>query len=262
MGYETIRVERDGGVATVTMERPDKRNAINTTMWAELLEAFTALGRDDEVRVVVLTGAGGAFSSGADLTPEGDDLPQGAPAFHARMLRIGETIAAVASCPKPVVAAVEGPAVGAACNMALSCDLIVAARGARFSEIFVRRGMTLDGGGTWILPRLVGLHRAKELAFTGDLVDAEEAERLGLVNRLVDEGEALAAARELAGRVARNAPIGLRLAKEGLNRSAQMTLADALSYEAQAQAICLSSEDLQEGVLAFVQKREPEFKGR
>ena len=263
MPYQAILLEREGPLAIVTLNRPEKRNAIDRTMFDEVEAAFGELAADEGCRVVILTGAGGAFSSGADLASGAEDVAsRTAPGFHERMREVGRMIEAVASFPKPVIAAVSGVAAGGGCNLALVCDIVLASEDARFAELFVRRGLTVDMGGIWALPRRVGLHRAKELAFTGDFVDAKEAADMGLVNRVVPAAALLDEAKDLARRIAANAPVAIRLAKEGLNRSSTMTLAEALEYESQAQAICFASEDVQEGVAAFFQKREPEFRGR
>jgi 2-(1,2-epoxy-1,2-dihydrophenyl)acetyl-CoA isomerase len=163
--------------------------------------------------------------------------------------------------PKPVVAAVSGVAVGAGCNLALACDLTVAADNARFSEIFVRRGLAADMGGSWILPRLIGLHRAKEIAFTGDMLSASEAMEMGLINRVVPHALVMEEAKSLAGRIARNAPLALRMTKEGLNRSGGLSIEEAVKQEVVAQTICGSSQDAREGIMAFLEKREPRFTG-
>ncbi len=262
MGYETIISETNGPVTTVTLNRPERRNAVNRTMVRELLDEFGRLAADEGCRVVVLTGAGGAFSSGADLTPTDGSLPANAAAFHKRMQETNRMIAAVATLPKPVIASVPGVAAGGGCNLALVCDIVLASEAARFSEIFVRRGMTVDMGGLWALTRRVGLHRAKELAFTGDLVGAREAYEMGLINRVVPGDRLAEEAATLASKIAANAPVGVRLAKQALNRAANLTLEDALELEAQAQSICFGSADIQEGILAFAQKREPQFEGR
>ncbi|HVL82245.1 MAG TPA: enoyl-CoA hydratase-related protein [Actinomycetota bacterium] len=261
MTYQTILVDHDGAVATVTLNRPDRRNAFNRAMVAELQDAFTALGRDRSVRAVVLTGAGGAFCSGADLAPGDEAMPSGAAPFHARMQETGRLISSLADLPMPTIAAVPGVAAGGGCNMALACDIVLAADTARFSQIFVKRGLTVDMGGLWSLPRRVGLHRAKELAFTGDFIDAAEADRIGLINRVVPAADLAEAAADLARRIAANAPLAVRMAKDGLNRSSQMSMRDALEAEARAQAICYASADVREGIVAFLEKREPVFEG-
>src|SRR2546423_7364991 len=178
---ETIVVERAEGIVTVTLNRPAKKNAINGTMWDELLATFQEVGDRPDDRVLVITGAGGAFCSGADLTDGGTGNGR-----HqlVHMRHVGDVALALHRLPKPTIAKVGGVAVGAGCNLAFGCDLIVASDEARFSEIFARRGLSIDFGGSWLLPRLVGLHKAKELAFFAEGISANEAADMGLGNRL------------------------------------------------------------------------------
>ncbi|HVE91908.1 MAG TPA: enoyl-CoA hydratase/isomerase family protein [Actinomycetota bacterium] len=262
MAYETLLLDRDGYVATVTMNRPERRNAVTPQMFAELESVFRELSADDSCRVVILTGAGGAFCSGLDLSALGGGGVPTPASFRDRMRDVNACIRAIADFPKPTIAAVEGIAAGGGCNLALICDIVVASDDARFAELFVRRGLTVDMGGTWALTRRVGLHRAKELAFTGDTVSAQEAERIGLVNRVVPKAAVLKESAELASRIAANAPVAVRMAKHGLNRASESGLEESLDLEAHAQAICSSTQDVVEGVTAFLEKREPKFQGR
>jgi 2-(1,2-epoxy-1,2-dihydrophenyl)acetyl-CoA isomerase len=259
---ETLVVERtDSGIATVTMNRPDKKNAVDDTMWEELLATFRSLAPDPAVRVVVLTGAGGAFCSGADLSSDfaGNAAAGAQLAF---MRRLTEVVLALHRLPKPTIAKVGGVAVGAGANLAFGCDLIVASDEARFSEIFVKRGLSIDGGGSWLLPRLIGLHKAKELAFFADIISAKEAEEFGLVNRVVAAAELDAFVDGWAARLAAGAPIALAQTKQLLNSGGQVSLEDAAVAEGAAQTVNFSTEDLGEAVQAFLRKREPVFKGR
>jgi enoyl-CoA hydratase/carnithine racemase len=257
---ETIDVQRADGVVTITLNRPEKKNAINAVMWDELLAAFREIGDSSDDRVVVLTGAGGEFCSGADLTGGG----AGGPGRHqlAAMRHVSNVCLAQARLPQPIIAKVRGVAVGAGCNMALGCDLVVAANTARFSEIFARRGLSVDYGGTWVLPRLVGMHRAKELALFADIIDAAEAERIGLVNRVVDDAELDAFVDDWARRLAAGPPIALAMTKRMLNNSMHVTLEEALDDEGAAQTVNFSTNDTMEAMAAFVAKREPRFQGR
>jgi 2-(1,2-epoxy-1,2-dihydrophenyl)acetyl-CoA isomerase len=261
---ETLLVERDDhGIVTVTMNRPEKKNALSPTMIRELTQVFddVAISRDD--RVLVLTGGGGAFSSGADLTPEPGDDSLGAgvgTALHAMRL-LGRMVLRLHELPKPTIAAVDGVAVGAGCNLALGCDLIVASDTARFSEIFARRGLSIDGGGSWLLPRLVGLHKAKELAFLAEIIPADEAERIGIVNRVVPSGGLADAVADLARRIASGPPIQLSITKKLLNQSLSVSMAEALEFEDVAQSLAAASKDTSEAMVAFLQKREPNFTG-
>jgi 2-(1,2-epoxy-1,2-dihydrophenyl)acetyl-CoA isomerase len=257
---ETLLVERADGVMTVTLNRPEKKNAINGTMWTELLTTFEDAATDPAVRVVVLTGAGGAFCSGADLSPGGGR----GEAHHqlVRMRQVADVALRLHRIPKPVIAKVGGVATGAGCNMALGCDLIVASEDARFSEIFARRGLSIDGGGSWVLPRVVGLQKAKELALLADIIPATEAVRIGLVSRVVPRAELDATVASLAGRLAAGPPLALSATKRLLGQGLDVSLAQALEAEAQAQAVNFGTRDTAEAMRAFVEKREPTFEGR
>ena len=256
---ETIDVERtENGVVTVTLNRPEKKNAINGQMWDELGATFREIGESDTDRVMVLTGAGGEFCAGADLTPDGKN------AKHQldRMHYYGWVGLALHEIPKPVIAKIPGVAVGAGLNMALGCDLIVAGESARFSEIFARRGLALDLGGSWILPRLVGLHKAKELALLADIISAEEAERIGIVNRVVPDDKLDAFVDDWAGRLAAGPPLALQMTKRMLTSAFSSSMSEALHWEAMAQTVTSGSKDTQEAMKAFFDKREPVFRGK
>jgi enoyl-CoA hydratase/carnithine racemase len=257
MGF--VQVQQDGPVATVTFSNPAKKNAIPSAAWTEMEATFRSLSVTPEVRCVVVTGEGDDFSSGADVSPESQAHQEHALVF---MRSVGRAVEALHQVPQPVIARVAGVCVGAALNLALGCDLIVASDDARFSEIFARRGLSIDGGGSWILPRVVGLHRAKELALLADIIPAAEAERLGLVNRVVPRADLDAMVASLASRLAAGPPLALSITKRLLNQSAQVTLGQALEAEAQAQAVNLASRDTAEAMLAFAERRDPEFEGR
>ena len=266
--YESILVERDDhGVVTVTMNRPEKKNALSTTMVRELTEVFDEITDSRTDRVLVLTGAGDAFTSGADLTPDTKSGEQamiggGAGSALASMRRLGRLVVRLHDIPKPTIAAVNGVAVGAGCNLALGCDLIIAADAARFSEIFARRGLSLDGGGSWLLPRLIGLHKAKELAFLAEIISAEEAERYGIVNRVVPAGELAKVVDDLAHRIAAQPPIQISITKKLLNQSLSVSMAEAVEFEDVAQSLAFSSRDTAEAMAAFIEKRDPEVHRR
>ncbi len=257
---ETIEVGRASGIVTVTMNRPAKKNAANAQMWDELLETFRAISANPDDRVLVLTGAGGEFCAGADLTGGGT----GGPGQHqlAQMRHVGDVAMALHRLPIPTIAKVRGVAVGAGCNMALGCDLVVASENARFSEIFARRGLSIDFGGSWLLPRIVGMHRAKELALLADIINAAEAERFGLVNRVVSDAEIDEFVADWASRLAAGPPIALAMTKRMLDNSLQVTLEEALDDEGVAQALNFSTADTVEALKAFAEKREPRFEGR
>jgi enoyl-CoA hydratase/carnithine racemase len=257
---ETIEVARESGIVTVTLNRPAKKNAANAQMWNELLDIFRAIASNSEDRVLVLTGAGGEFCAGADLTGGGT----GEPGRHqlAQMRHVGDVALALHRLPIPTIAKVRGVAVGAGCNMAIGCDLVVASENARFSEIFARRGLSIDFGGSWVLPRIVGMHRAKELALFADIIDAAEAERLGLVNRVLPDTEIDEFVDGWAKRLAAGPPIALAMTKRMLDNSMQVTLEEALDDEGVAQTVNFGTADTLEALKAFGEKREPKFEGR
>jgi 2-(1,2-epoxy-1,2-dihydrophenyl)acetyl-CoA isomerase len=253
-----IEVTRDNGVATVTINRPARKNAVTGDMWAQLADTFRSVAADADVRCVVVTGAGGDFCSGADLSAR-----EGARPVHqlVAMRHVNDAALSLHRMPQPTIAKVRGVAVGAGCNMALGCDLVVAGDTARFSEIFSRRGLSVDFGGTWLLPRRVGMHRAKELAFFGDIVSAAEARDLGLVNRVLPDAELDAFVDGWARRLAAGPPIALALTKRMLNNSLNVTMAEALDDEGAAQTVNFGTKDTMEAMRAFVEKRDPQFKG-
>jgi enoyl-CoA hydratase/carnithine racemase len=264
--FETIIVE-DGadslaGVRTITLNRPAKLNAATGTMWDELLEVFRATSSDTSVRCVVITGAGGAFCSGADLWApdrEGEERPH----QLVSMRKITDVAFELHRLPMPTIAKVGGVAAGAGCNLALGCDLIVASDNARFSEIFAKRGLAIDFGGSWLLPRLVGLHKAKELAFFGDVISAQEAERIGIVNRVVPLADLDTFVNDWAGRLVAGPPLALRMTKQLLNNGSRMSMDQALESEGWTQTVTISATtDAGEAARAFVDKRSPDFKGR
>lgn len=258
--YETLLTDlSESGVFTLTMNRPQKKNAISETMWDELDDLFKKLRHDASVRVVVITGAGDGFCSGADLS---DGERESRPHQLAAMRSISDIVMSLHGLPQPTIAKVNGVAAGAGCNMALACDLIVASERARFSEIFAKRGLSVDFGGSWSLPRLIGIHKAKELAFFADIIDAAEAERLGLVNRVVPIDQLHTFVDDWANRLCQSAPIALAQTKSLLNRSIGPSMSDALDAEGAAQTVNFATRDTVEALLAFREKRDPEFLGR
>ena len=257
---ETLQVERAGGVVTITFDRPDKKNAINGAMWDELLATSREIAASPDDRCVVLTGTGGAFCSGADLSDEGNTGQR----VHqlAAMRRINTVVQAFHELPQPTIAKVTGVAAGVGCSFALGCDLIVASEEARFSLIFARRGLSLDGASSWLLPRLVGLHKAKELALFADVIGAREALELGIVNRVLPAAEVDKLVDEWAARLAAGPPIALAMTKRMLNRSFEQSFEQALDDEARSQTINFGTRDTVEAISAFVQKRDARFEGR
>jgi 2-(1,2-epoxy-1,2-dihydrophenyl)acetyl-CoA isomerase len=259
---ETLIVERDAGVVTVTMNRPARKNAANGTMWRELLRVFEDAAADRDQRVVVLTGAGDAFCSGADLG-EGDNVAgRAGDPYLVQMRALSDVALRLHRMPKPTIAKVGGIAAGAGMSLALGCDLVVASETARFSEIFSRRGLSVDFGSSWLLPRLIGLHRAKELAFFADIIDAHQAAEFGLVNRVVPAAELDSFVGAWARRLAAGPPLALSMTKSMLNNSLAVSMDQALEDEARAQAANFASSDTREALAAFLGKREPRFEGR
>ena len=261
---EAIRVERNGGVVTITLNRPEKKNALNSQIWIELDRAFAEVAADPDDRALILTGAGGNFSAGADLSPGPPGqgvMGREIQPIVQEMRSIGEIILRLHRLPKPTLAKVDGVAVGVALGLVLACDLVLASDRARFSEIFARRGLTIDFGGSWLLPRLIGLHRAKELAFFADIVSAREAEAMGLVNRVVPVAELDALAEDWGRRLATGPTLALGLSKRLLAASSSVTLEQALEDEARCQHITYTSEDMREGIAAFLERRDPRFRG-
>ena len=255
---QTLQLTRSDGVATVTFDRPERRNAVNEQMWDELQEVATSLAADPTVRCIVLTGAGGAFCSGADLSGR-DGRPQ-----HqlAAMRRINRVVQAVHDLPQPTIAKVTGVAAGVGFSFVLGCDLVVASPEARFSAIFAKRGLSLDGGLSWLLPRAVGTLKAKELALFADIVEAERALELGVVNHLVGTGEIDAFVDDWARRLAAGPPIALAMTKRLLDRAFEQSFEQALDDEARTQTVNFGTQDTLEAIGAFIQKRLPAFEGR
>ena len=254
-------IEDDGPIRRLTINRPDRKNAVPFHGWPELRDAFADFEASD-TRVLILTGAGGDFCAGADLDPSRVSEMQTITDRHRRMKIVAEAAVALHRTTKPTIAAVDGYAVGAGMNLALGCDVVICSDRARFAEIFVRRGLTVDFGGTWLLPRIVGMQRAKELALSGRILEAGEALEYGLVLEVVPAEELDARATELAESFLAGAPVAQMFAKQGLNVSFESSFADALGLEGQSQAIAWGTEDATEGITAFLERRHPEWKGR
>ncbi|NUP42191.1 MAG: enoyl-CoA hydratase [Streptomyces sp.] len=245
------------GVRTLTLNRPHRKNAIDAELWEALRAALVEAGEDRSVRALVLTGAGGAFCSGADISQR----VSGAHPLY-RMRTLTEVTLALHELPVPTVAKVTGIAVGAGWNLALGCDLVVATEEARFAQIFARRGLSPDCGGSWLLPRLVGLQQAKRLALLAETIDAEEARALNLVTWVVDTGTVDAFVDGLTARLVAGAPVALAQTKALLNEGAEHTLREALTSEARAQAVNFATADVPEAYAAFAEKRDAHFTGR
>ncbi|MEO7117732.1 MAG: enoyl-CoA hydratase-related protein [Candidatus Limnocylindrales bacterium] len=254
-----IRTETSDGILTITLDRPDALNAFDGAMKEELLAALKSAARDKGVRVLIITGAGRAFTAGQDLKER--QAPGNADLGTELRTRYNPLILAMRNLEKPIIGAVNGVAAGAGCSIVLACDLVIAADGARFVQAFTKVGLVPDTGSTWFLPRLMGYQRAAEMTFLADSMDAVAAERLGIVNRVVSAESLMNEARAMAARLAVAAPLALALTKRALNRGMASDLASQLEFEAQLQAIAGRSSDHAEGVAAFVEKRPPTFTG-
>ena len=250
-------------ILLVKLNRPERLNALTTTMLESMGKELARASMDDSVRSVLITGRGRAFCSGADLAGGGGREDAATPVGMRISTQLyAQVIRSLVELEKPVVAAVNGDAAGAGCNLALACDIIIASREARFIQVFVRRGLVADAGGTFFLPRLVGLARAKEIMFTGRPVGAEEALELGMVTEVVAADQVMDRAMEWAQRLASGPTRSLGMIKRMLNSSFQNDLSTALEMEATYQGIAVSTADVAEGITAFLQKREPRFQGK
>ncbi|MGQ4727328.1 enoyl-CoA hydratase/isomerase family protein [Streptomyces sp. Ju416(a)] len=259
----TVLHALDGGVSWITLNRPEAMNAVTWDQRERIIALLTDASADPAVRAVVLTATGRGFCAGADLRGAPAQARERVPGDVSRTIRLGaqRLIAAVLDCEKPVIAAVNGTAAGIGAHLAFACDLVLAADTAKFIEVFVRRGLVPDGGGAYLLPRLVGPQRAKELMFFGDALTAADAERMGLVNRTVPAGELEALTKEWAGRLSSGPTRALALAKQLVNASLDGDRAAAFAAEAAAQEINMATRDAAEGVAAFVERRSPTYEG-
>ena len=259
MDYQFLLLATEGGIATVTINRPKALNALNAVILQELTHAFTELAKDDSLRAVILTGAGGkAFVAGADIASMADLSPLQAREFGV----LGQNLMQkIETFPRPVIAAIEGFALGGGCELAMACDIRLASENAKFGQPEVNLGVIPGFAGTQRLPRLVGKGVAKELLYTGDIIDAAEAHRIGLVNKVVENGKLLEAAQEMARKIAGKGPLAIQLCKEAVNNGLEMDVDKGCAYEADLFALCFASEDQTEGMKAFLEKLAAEFKG-
>ncbi len=255
-----LETEDRGPVRWLWLNRPFRKNAIPPEGWKDLQQAFVDIERSPQ-RVLVISGRGGDFCAGADLDPSAGSRFPGVVDAQNRMKVVADTALALRRLTKPTVAAVDGVAVGAGMSLALGCDVVIATHRARFSAIFSRRGLSLDMGLTWLLPRLVGAQFAKELALSGRMVSAAEALQKGLVSDVVEEEGLEERASAVAEGFLRGAPVAQMFIKQGLDRSWELSLEEVTAWEGQAQAICLGTDDHREGVEAFLEKRPPRFRG-
>ena len=263
MTYDNIIFKKNSNIATITLNRPDSLNAIGGTMREDIIDAVQDVKTDKNIRTLVITGAGRAFCAGGNLKEMEKMSSETGQLERREFIRntAHRIITEIQCLEKPVIACVNGPAIGAGCNIALACDLRIVSEKAKFGVSFINVGLVSDYGGLYFLPRLVGTAKALELYFTGDIIDSTEAEKIGMVNRVVPHEELERYTYELADKIAKKAPIALGMIKEILHKGLNMDLSTELDLEATAQSICLKTEDHIEGVKAFLEKRSPVFKG-
>ena len=263
MGYNTLFYEKSGNISTLILNRPDKLNALNLELFDELLLALKVINEDDEVKTLILTGAGRAFCAGADLgmiqnLGKEDFMPK----FRRLIQKVQAVTNAIEGLDKPVIGAINGAAIGGGFDIAIACDIRLASEAAVFSEAFIRLGLVPDMGATFRLPRLVGIARAKEIILTGDTISATEAERIGLVNWVVPTNQLMEEAKKWAEKLAAGPPLAIKVAKQLLNNAASTDLHSALADEMVAQCQLITTQDHQEGIKAFLERRLPHFHGR
>ncbi len=257
--YETIQIEKSEGIAILRLNRPERLNAVNGAMHSELMQLFLDVQADHEVRAAVLTGAGRAFCAGGDFGGGSDMRSKSGLTMLQEARRIVDNLL---DCEKPVIAAVNGAAAGLGATVALLCDVVIAAKNARIGDPHVKMGITAGDGGAVIWPLLVGVNRAKYMLMTGDLITADEALEIGLVNRVVEEGEALNEATTLARRLAAGAPFAVQSSKVAVNKFVKMVSNLVLPLSLTAEEVSMTKDDHREAVKAFQEKRAPQFTGR
>lgn len=262
MKYTTLLVERKEKIGTITFNRPEKLNALNEQCFNEFIEALSDIDRDSEIGIVVITGAGRAFSAGLDL----DEARGGPSESGVQVVPIQGSVAWIPhimrNMKKPIIASINGPAVGAGFTIALACDIRIASEEAQMGAPFVRVGLIPELGSTYYLPRLIGVAKACELFFTGKIIGAQEAREIGLVNEVVAKDELEAATYKMATEIAQAAPIPLQLAKKAVYQGLDSDLVTQIQFEQLGQSTCFKSEDFREGIKAFLEKRRPLFKGK
>jgi enoyl-CoA hydratase len=260
MDYQTILYEKSEGIATITLNRPQSMNALNSLVFKELVHVLSEIEGDEEVKVMILAGSDKFFAAGADITEIGKIAT---PVEAHRFLKHAQAaFNNIEDMAKPVIAAISGLALGGGCELVLACDLRIAAENALFGQPEIKIGVIPGGGGTQRLPRIIGVTKAKELLYTGDFIDAQEAHRIGLVNKVVSVASLMEEAKKMALKIARQPGIALKMTKLAVNGGLNMDIKSAMAYEARCFEILFSTEDQKEGMRAFVEKRKPNFKNR
>lgn len=261
MDYQAIKVTKEESVATITLNRPEKMNAVDELLITELVAATEEVGADETVRCVVLTGTGRGFCAGGDLNSPMYDITNSAE-VRKLILEFGKVPLNFRNMPKPVIAGVNGSAVGAGLGFALAADIIIASEKATFAHIYANIGLMSDAGSIYFLPRLIGVAKTCEFIFTGKVIDAKEAERIGLVNQVVPAEQLEGAVKKLAIRLAKGPTAAIALQKTSLYQGLEMDLPTAIEWEARGHALCMLTEDVKEGINSFKEKRPPVFQGR
>ena len=265
MQYKDIILEKKDHIATLTLNRPDKMNSMTLETREEVVAALTEVGEDDDMRVVIITGAGDrAFCAGVDVSVMSSRIAGEAEEVNRHKItqRMGFQVPIFRKIRVPTIAAVNGVTAGMGMSFIAACDIRIASENARFTCAWVKRGLVPDGASTFLLPQILGIEKALELFYTGDVIDAQEALRIRLVGRVVPAADLMKTARELAEKIAANPPIPVELAKYGVYKGLESDIEGALDYENYAVKVCTGTEDYKEGVTAFMEKRKAEFKGR
>jgi 2-(1,2-epoxy-1,2-dihydrophenyl)acetyl-CoA isomerase len=264
MAFNEILLEKEGGIAVITLNRPERYNSFTTSMYREFPRIVDQIRRDDEVRAVILTGAGKGFCAGSDVSDRlGKRLEEGGEKSRFENLQqVGAMVLDIADFDKPIIGAINGAAVGAGLSLALLCDIRLASEKARFGAVWLTVGLIPDLGSTYTLPRIIGKEKALELMLSREILGADEALKIGLVSKVFPHDQLMDEARMLAGSIAAGPSVAVELTKRALQRSLENDLKTQLDYETYAQNICRQTEDHREGIRAFEEKRKPEFKGR
>ncbi len=263
MLFETILLEKNEGIGVLTLNRPERQNAFNEKMWTEMVQALHEVNKDDEIRVLVIKGAGKAFCAGADVggMASKEKKSRGAEAIRRGFANVQKMILGIQQMEKPTIAMINGAAVGGGFDLACACDIRTGSENSRFMVAFTRIGLFPGWGGTWLIPRIIGIPKAAEMLFTGNFMDAEEAKSLNLLNKLVPAQNLESETMSLARQIANGPPIAIRLAKLQLYQGLEIDLDIALKLAAAFETITLSSQDHKEGVAAFREKRHPQYRG-